>query len=78
LSSQYETFVIYSALQGEMFDQIALKLLGAEKYANLLIGANPLYHKVIRFDGGEVLIVPAVPTNVVVGAFPWSTTYSLT
>lgn len=74
----YETFVIYSAISGEMFDQIALKLLGAERYSNLLIGANPLYNRVMFFDGGEVLIVPAVATPAPTGPFPWSSTFALT
>lgn len=73
----YETFVIYSAIQEEQFDQIALKLLGAERYANLLIGANPLYNNVFRFDGGEVLLIPAVSSAELTGPFPWSATYRI-
>jgi hypothetical protein len=74
----YETFVIYSALQDEQFDMIALKLLGAEHFSNLLIGANPLYNRVFRFDGGEILIIPGVSSSAVTGPYPWSSTYQLT
>lgn len=73
----YETWIIYSAVQDEEWDQVALKLLGAERYANLLIGANPLYNRVKRFDGGEVLLIPAVTTTELTGSFPWSSTYRI-
>jgi hypothetical protein len=73
----YETFVIYSAISGEMFDQVALKLLGAERYANILIGANPLYNRTVFFSGGEVLLIPAVTTTQLLGQFPWSATYQI-
>jgi hypothetical protein len=73
----YETFVIYSAIQGEWWDQIALKLLGSEIYENLLIAANPLYQRTVRFSGGEVLLVPTVSTTALTGSLPWSATYRL-
>jgi hypothetical protein len=74
----YATWIIYSAIQEEMWDQVALKLLGAEKYANVLIAANPLYNRLVRFDGGEVLLIPAVTTTELTGVFPWSSTYRIT
>jgi hypothetical protein len=73
----YETFVIYSAIQGEQWDQVSLKLLGAERYANVLIGANPLYNRTVFFSGGEVLLIPAVSTTALTGQFPWSSTYRI-
>ena len=76
--SSFETFVIYAAISGEMWDNIALKLLGAERYSNLLIGANPLYNRTVFFEGGEIIIVPAVASSVTTGPYPWSSTYSLT
>ena len=78
MADGYETFVIYSAISDEMWDQVALKLLGSERYANILIGANPLYNRTVRFDGGEVLIIPAVTTTVVTGPYPWSSTFRIT
>jgi hypothetical protein len=76
--ASYETFVIYAAIQDEMWDQVSLKLLGSERYTNVLIGANPLYNRVVRFDGGEILLIPSVATSTAVGTLPWSTNYSLT
>jgi hypothetical protein len=74
----FSTYVIYAALQDDQFDSIALKLLGAEIYTNLLIAANPLYNRYFRFLGGEILIIPVVSSASLTGNFPWSSTFALT
>jgi hypothetical protein len=76
--ASYTTYVIYAALQDDQFDSIALKLLGAERFSNLLIAANPLYNRYFRFLGGEILIIPVVSSSELTGDFPWSSTYALT
>ena len=44
----------------ETFDLAALRIYGDEKYASVLLGANPEHcHKLI-FQGGEELYVPDV------------------
>jgi hypothetical protein len=78
MADVYETFVIYSCLQDEQWDQIALKLLGSERFSNLLIAANPLYNRFFRFLGEEILIIPSVPKAALTGPYPWSSTYALT
>jgi len=77
-AGDYQTFVIYAAMQDEQWDQVALKLLGSEIYCNILIAANPLYNRLMRFVGGEILIIPAVPKAALTGPYPWSSTYQLT
>jgi hypothetical protein len=54
MADGYQTFLIYSAISDEMWDQVSLKLYGSERYANILIGANPLGCGFgMGFDGSE-------------------------
>jgi len=51
----------YTALAGETWDIVALKVWGSEKLCHLLMGANPhLLDKAI-FKGGELLTIPDLP-----------------
>lgn len=61
----------YTASERETFDQIALRVYGDEKYAYLLLQANPhLSHK-IMMSGGEVLEAPEKPTDKSAELPPW-------
>ena len=61
----------YTASANETFDKVALDMYGDEKYAHVLIGANPeLCHK-ISFDGGEVLDVPELTEAESTALPPW-------
>lgn len=48
----------YPCAQGETFDGIALREYGSEIYAGQLIAANAQYAHLLRFMGGEVLVLP--------------------
>lgn len=67
----------YSTIGGEMFDQISRKIWGKERWANVLIRANPQYAAVVTFDPGIQLIVPAVDTSALISPIPWGSVYAL-
>lgn len=48
----------YTASEKETFDQIALNIYGNERYAYLLLQANPTQCHKIFMEGGEVLDAP--------------------
>lgn len=50
----------YITKQGDTFDSIAFNQLGAEKYVNELMEANPGYIAVIIFSGGIILTIPEI------------------
>lgn len=61
----------YTASERETYDQIAQHLYGDEKYAYLLLQANPhLSHK-IMMSGGEVLTAPDKPRDKSTELPPW-------
>jgi len=51
----------YTAIQGETWDQIAIKVYGRETAMDYLIGANWEYRYMLFFKGGEVLKCPDIP-----------------
>jgi len=51
----------YTTRSGDTWDGIALRTLGAERYLDLLIQANPEHLYVARFDAGVELVVPELP-----------------
>ena len=53
----------YLCSAGEMFDAIALKVYGDEKYAYALMNANPKYAETVIFEGNEELILPIIETE---------------
>lgn len=62
----------YTTRSGDTWDSIALRTLGAERYMDALLDANPLHNYVLRFDAGVVLDVPALPDPVrPVSLPPW-------
>lgn len=48
----------YVTVQGDMFDGIAKKTLGGEKYVAAVIEENPDYRDVQTFSAGIVLTIP--------------------
>lgn len=50
----------YQCSARETFDEIALNLYGDERYASVLLEANPLLAHKIRMDGGEILRAPEI------------------
>lgn len=60
----------YTTRSGDTWDGIALRSLGAERYMDLLIEANPAYNYVSRFDAGVSLIVPDLPAPVRPASLP--------
>lgn len=51
----------YTTIQGDVWDLIAYKLYGDEKYMKNLIEANWKYIGVVVFSSGTVLHVPDIP-----------------
>lgn len=51
----------YTTIQGDVWDLIAYKLYGSEKYMKNLIEANWPYIDVMVFSSGTVLNVPQIP-----------------
>lgn len=51
----------YTTIQGDVWDLIAYKLYGDEKYMKNLIEANWKYIDVVVFSSGTVLNVPDIP-----------------
>lgn len=73
--STYQTFTVYSTLGDETWDQVALKVYGNERFANVLMCDNPAYQDIVFFDSGMVLIVPQITTTTPIAAMPWNLTY---
>ena len=50
----------YTTIQGETWDQVALKLYGRETAMGLLIAANPAHRRTVFFQAGVVLLAPEI------------------
>lgn len=50
----------YTTIQGDTWDLIAYKTLGAEHYMKEFIEANPQYIHVFSFSAGVVLTIPEI------------------
>ncbi|WP_025847597.1 tail protein X [Paenibacillus ehimensis] len=62
---------IYTTIQGDMWDGIAKKVLGAEKHMTLLIEANPEYRETVIFPAGIALVIPAIAAPITSQLPPW-------
>lgn len=62
---------IYTTVQGETWDQIALKLYGRETAMHHLIAANPAHRLTLFFEAGVVLAVPAIAAEREIGIPRW-------
>ena len=53
----------YSTIQGDMWDLIAYKVYGNERYINLLLEANQEHRNTAVFSAGVVLTCPDIPPD---------------
>lgn len=53
----------YSTIQGETWDQIALKVYGREVALHHLIAANPAHRNTLFFKSGVMLQVPEIEVD---------------
>ena len=60
----------YTTRQGDTWDQIALRVLGNERWMYLFLDANPAVNYTLIFDAGVVLNVPALPTPALPSSLP--------
>lgn len=61
----------YTTVQGDMWDGIAKKVYGDEKYINILLRANPAYAEQEVLSGGIVIQCPQISVETTVIAPPW-------
>ena len=61
----------YTTIQGDVWDLIAYKLYGDEKYMKNLIEANWKYIDTVIFSSGTVLNVPDIPEEEIDGVPFW-------
>jgi phage tail protein X len=52
----------YTTRSGDTWDAIAFRTMGAERYMDALLDANPAHNYVARFDAGMELAIPPLPT----------------
>lgn len=61
----------YITIQGDTFDMIALDFYDNEKYASIIIQANPQYLNIIIFDSGVALKIPIIEEEPADTLPPW-------
>jgi hypothetical protein len=61
----------YTTIQGDTWDNIALAIYGAEKYADYLMENNLPYLDTLIFSAGTVLQTPAMPDEQSGDLPPW-------
>lgn len=66
-----KTAETYTTIQGETWDQIALKVYGAEIYADYLMQNNPDLLDILIFSAGTVLKTPELIEAISEDALPW-------
>lgn len=69
-------FILYTTVDGDMYDLISYKMYGSEYHVDQIIDANPLYFNVIRFTTGFVLNIPILSVETVIPNPPWVTVSS--
>lgn len=61
----------YMTLQGDMWDIVAKKELGSEKYMHLLLPLNSKYRESLVFGSGATLTIPEAPPETAPVLPPW-------
>ena len=61
----------YTAIAGDMWDEIAYKTLGDEAYTDKLMKQNPEYRRLFLFPAGIVLTIPDPDEKVSAELPPW-------
>lgn len=61
----------YVTIQGDMWDGVAYRVYGNERYMNVLLAANQQYNDIVIFPAGVRLTCPDVDTAVAMTLPPW-------
>ncbi|WP_028551758.1 tail protein X [Paenibacillus sp. UNC451MF] len=61
----------YVTNQGDMWDQIALKVYGSEKELPALLAANPHHAQTVIFSANVTLQVPTITKTSIRNVPPW-------
>ncbi|MCI5708582.1 tail protein X [Veillonella caviae] len=61
----------YTTVQGDMWDSIAFRVYGDERYINVLLNANPEYAHMIVLTGGIVIRCPEISVEATQILPPW-------
>lgn len=61
----------YITESGDQWDIIALKKMGSEKHAHLLMEVNYKYISTVIFEAGIVLKIPEVSNAITTNLPPW-------
>lgn len=61
----------YTTLSGDIWDNIAYKQLGGERYTSVLMEANPEYLDVVMFPAGVELVLPDITSPTPETLPPW-------
>lgn len=69
--TDYQQYYRYKTLQGDTFDSIALDFYNSEKYANIIMQANPKYVSTLVFDAEVELIIPIIQEETTSTLPPW-------
>lgn len=62
---------VYKTIQGDTWDDIAVKVYGDEKYMNELLEANQAYREIIIFPANVSLSLPDIQTQTTTILPPW-------
>lgn len=63
-------YVIYTTVEGDTFDALALAAYNDETKMNLIIEANPEYCDTLIFGGGVQLFVPIIEGTAAADSLP--------
>lgn len=63
--------LIYTCMAGDTWDLIALRIYGRERYAALLLGANPDMCVKRVMEGGEQVLAPEIDESAAATGAPW-------
>ncbi len=61
----------YTTLSGDIWDNIAYKQLGGERYTSVLMEANPEYLDMVMFPAGVELVLPDITSPTPETLPPW-------
>lgn len=61
----------YTTIQGDMWDGVAKRVYGDERYMNTLLEANQEHNNTIVFSAGTKLSCPEISTRTTAILPPW-------
>lgn len=62
--------MIYTTVQGDMWDSISQKLYGDVKYTDVLINVNPEHRYIYIFSAGIKLEIPEIEERISADSLP--------